>query len=599
MATGEIAAFTAGGGDPRFPDTKLTGEGPIPPHNRGLHDVKVPFEEYLHYAKLTRAEEEETFRTNPPTVGLMQVLFPTKSSGGVTPISTSPAANGSDKELNEKDAGVRRERLEITEVEWTNASRAVRSASGAACFYLITTDILGPFGIGFSMGTLGWGPGIGLFTVFGAMAGYSGYLLWTCFMGLDSYEFPCKNYGDLAFRIYGRPFRHIVNFLQAIQLLLSVGNIIISNGLGISQVSKFKLCYAICCLIWALAGFAIGQVRTLQKYGILANAAVFINLLLMFITMGVIAHSPPNFAISGLSSAGTATNIDSITPDPVTGIYPPVQHYNGLPNPSSISGGILGLMQGVYAYAGAQLFVEFMSELKRPRDFLKAMWGAQFFIYVCYMVYGCYVYFFQGQYSNQLAYQGVSPYGWQTAGNMLAVISGLIAAGLYGNIGIKVIYNNLFMEWFGAPSLITKRGKFLWACFVPVYWTIAYIIAASIPDFFGLLGITAAICFVQFTYSFPPMFAFGYFIQRNALQDGEGFDPTTGVVTKFDRGIKRWVRGFFAKAWYLNVWNFIYAGGALAVSGLGSYAACMSLISAFQNPQVNAFSCRSPLNISP
>lgn len=26
-------------------------------------------------------------------------------------------------------------------------------------FYLITTDILGPYGIGFSMGTLGWGPG--------------------------------------------------------------------------------------------------------------------------------------------------------------------------------------------------------------------------------------------------------------------------------------------------------------------------------------------------------------------------------------------------------------------------------------------------------
>jgi hypothetical protein len=26
-------------------------------------------------------------------------------------------------------------------------------------FYLITTDILGPYGVGFAMGTLGWGPG--------------------------------------------------------------------------------------------------------------------------------------------------------------------------------------------------------------------------------------------------------------------------------------------------------------------------------------------------------------------------------------------------------------------------------------------------------
>jgi hypothetical protein len=26
-------------------------------------------------------------------------------------------------------------------------------------FFLITTDVLGPYGIAFSMGTLGWGPG--------------------------------------------------------------------------------------------------------------------------------------------------------------------------------------------------------------------------------------------------------------------------------------------------------------------------------------------------------------------------------------------------------------------------------------------------------
>jgi hypothetical protein len=234
----------------------------------------------------------------------------------------------------------------------------------------------------------------------------SGWLLWTCFLGLDSYEFPCKNYADLAYRIYGRGPRYVVNFLQSLQLLLCVGNIIISNGQAISQVSKFKLCYAICCLIWALCGYFIGQIRTLQKFGILANAAVFINVLIMFITMAVMAHSPPNYSISVLGSAGSIADPASITPN-AAGVYPPVKHFNGLPDPNSIIGGINGLMQGVYAYAGAQLFVEFMAEMKRPHDFLKAMWGAQFFIYSCYMVYGCYVYYFQGQYSYQV---GCSPF---------------------------------------------------------------------------------------------------------------------------------------------------------------------------------------------
>ncbi len=60
----------------------------------------------------------------------------------------------------------------------------------------------------------------------------------------------------------------------------------------------------------------------------------------------------------------------------------------------------------------------------------------------------------------------------------------------------------------------------------------------------------------------------------------------------------RFIRGFFAKAWYINVWHVLYAGGALAVSGLGAYAACMALMSAFQNPQINSFSCTSPLDLN-
>lgn len=216
-------------------------------------------------------------------------------------------------------------------------------------------------------------------------------------MGLDSYQFPLRNFGDVAFRIYGQTARQCFNLLQSIQILFTVGLFIISNGQCISQISRFRLCYAVCCVIWAICGFGLGQIRTLKRYGWLAHAAVWINLLVMFIAMGAMAHSPPNYAIAILGSAGSAVDPTSITPDPVTGEYPPVRHYNGLPSPKSLIGSINGLMQAVYAYGGAHLFVEFMAEMRRPRDFLKAMWGAQFFIYACYLVHGSYVYYFQGQ----------------------------------------------------------------------------------------------------------------------------------------------------------------------------------------------------------
>ena len=53
------------------------------------------------------------------------------------------------------------------------------------------------------------------------------------------------------------------------------------------------------------------------------------------------------------------------------------------------------------------------------------------------MMFGLFVYSFQGQFTLALAYQGMSQFAWQTVGNVIAVITATIAAGLYGNIGIS------------------------------------------------------------------------------------------------------------------------------------------------------------------
>ena len=236
-------------------------------------------------------------------------------------------------------------------------------------------------------------------------------------------------------RTWGTAARYVTNIMQALGLLLILGQVTIQFGENISQVSKFRLCYVVCPVLFVCVGFFLTQIRTLKAYGWVANLAVWLNLLVIFISMGVIANSPPNYAISVLGSAGSAVDPTTITPDE-QGNYPPVMHYSGLPV-NGLVGSINGLLSGVLAYAGAQLFVEFLAEMRRPRDFLKAMWGAQLFIYTVYLVYGCFIYHFQGQYSFNPSYQGVSIYSWQTVGNMISLISALIAAGLYANIGIK------------------------------------------------------------------------------------------------------------------------------------------------------------------
>ncbi|KAK5692922.1 hypothetical protein LTR97_010398 [Elasticomyces elasticus] len=570
----------------------------IKPQARKLHDSAVSFEEYHYYALKTREEERDL---QAPKTNWRELLTRKKPVNELASDADGVVDEEKHSSTGKVNLADRHVRSEVSDQEWTDASRAFRTASWGACFYLITTDILGPYGVGFAMGTLGWGPGIALYTVFGAFAGYGGYLLWHCYLGLDSHEYPVKHYGDLFFRLNGTTARYIVNVLQALALLLVLGQITIQQGQALSQVSKFRLCYAVCPVLFIIVGFVLGQIRTLKTYGWVANLAVWLNLLVIFISMGAFAHSPPNYAISVLGSAGGVVDPVSITPDE-NGVYPAIIHYAGMPPSGSFIAAINGLLSGVFAYGGAQLFVEFMAEMRRPRDFLKAMWGAQFFIWSVYLIYGCYTYYWQGQYSYSVSYQGVSSYGLQTAGNMIGIISGLIAAGLYSNIGIKVLYNNVFMDLFNAPPLNTKAGKILWVIIVPIWWIIGYIIAAGIPDYFGFVSVVSAATVMQLTYSFPPMLALAYDMRLNVMKDtAGGFDPITGEVTRKYSGVSYWIKGFLSggvKQVALNVFNVLYALGAWSVTGLGLYAAVMGMIEAFKNPQLNSFGCRSPLDLS-
>jgi hypothetical protein len=157
-----------------------------------------------------------------------------------------------------------------------------------------------------------------------------------------------------------------------------------------------------------------------------------------------------------------------------------------------------------------------------------------------------------------------------------------------------VLYNNIFTDFFGAPSLSSRKGKIIWASFVPVYWSLAFIVAAAIPNFFGLSSLVSAICILQFTYTFPPFLYLGYNVRLGAALPGEGFDPATGIVTRHDGGLKRWIRGFF-RSW-LNIWYLVFFLGSAVTAALGAYSAIESLIIAFENPQITAFTCMSPLD---
>jgi hypothetical protein len=154
----QLGSLALDGGDPRL-HTKEREKidilaatdvrNGIRPQHRKLHDSSVTFEEYHYYAEQTRAEEDSF---GGRETGWLSIVFPSKSDGGVQQTTT----NGG-KDASTINYSSRATRMTITDDEWTNASRALRTATRGAIFYLITTDILGPFGLPYAFATMGWG----------------------------------------------------------------------------------------------------------------------------------------------------------------------------------------------------------------------------------------------------------------------------------------------------------------------------------------------------------------------------------------------------------------------------------------------------------
>jgi hypothetical protein len=104
------------------------------------NDPEVLFEEYLHYAKITRAEERAYEGNNNPKGpwslgGIIKNRF---SKGHVHEVNA--VVEGGVITTTHNDATT------VTDLEWRQASRALRTASWGSVFFLITTDILGPQG---------------------------------------------------------------------------------------------------------------------------------------------------------------------------------------------------------------------------------------------------------------------------------------------------------------------------------------------------------------------------------------------------------------------------------------------------------------------
>ncbi|KAI7164959.1 amino acid transporter-like protein, partial [Hortaea werneckii] len=268
----------------------------------------------------------------------------------------------------------------------------------------------------------------------------------------------------------------------------------------------------------------------------------------------------------------------------------------------------------VYAYSGALLFVAFLGEMRNPWDFWKGLFLAQGFICFVYILFGVFVYSNFGQYSASNVGNVIQPFGLQTAQNILALLTSFFAIFLYFStdvpycdlavkmltsgldIGMKTVYLEVFQEIFNFPAITTRKGQWCWYALGPVYWILAFVVAAAVPNLNGIVNLVGGLFGLNFTYSLPGIMFVGYLVQRGASLPGEGFDPVTGQTTRHDSGMKLWVRGY-KKHFFINTFTTLYFLAGLACSGMGTWAAIEGLIQVFGpgGTVATSFGCAVPV----
>ncbi|KAG6865181.1 hypothetical protein C0991_004624 [Blastosporella zonata] len=135
-------------------------------------------------------------------------------------------------------------------------------------------------------------------------------------------------------------------------------------------------------------------------------------------------------------------------------------------------------------------------------------------------------------------------------GNALSLVTGIIAAGLYGNIGISCVICSA-SDW-GTDIEILQRLSIstLWksgltaliSC--PERVDISFIIGSAIPQILTITGLIAAVAIMQFTYTFPLFLRFGYDVITDAMVADEAYTPGKGTRGRVDNWSQwsRWKR---------------------------------------------------------
>ncbi len=423
----------------------------------------------------------------------------------------------------------------ITDPEKTQDPMASRIEGGveyksmvwwqAGMVMVAETISLGILSLPAAMADLGIIPGLIALICLGAMASYTGYVIGQFKLRYPHiHSFACA--GEILFGKWGG---RILGWSQFAFYVFIMGSHILTFSIMMNAITG----HGACTIVWMVIGTILSLLFTLPrtlKHLSYYSIASFISIIgAVMITMIGVSISKP----------GMVDGVQVVRMWPKSGL--------------TFHAGFNAVSNMVFAYAGHVAFFTFISELRDPQDFPKALAFLQCSDISMYIITAVVVYYYSG---NNVASPALDSAGAvvRKVAYGIALPTIVIAGVVNAHVGVKFLYVKVLQN--RDDDLMHQKGwrsYRIWLLMVSLSWLGAWLIAEAVPVFSDLLSLTSALFASWFTFGLSGMF----WLHMNRVNEWRYWSFGTRVL------------------FVINVLNILVA---LILFGVGTWASIYSMV---------------------
>ncbi|KAF1817171.1 hypothetical protein P152DRAFT_387626 [Eremomyces bilateralis CBS 781.70] len=326
--------------------------------------------------------------------------------------------------------------------------------------------------------TLGAAPGAICIIGFVSLNSYCGFLLGE-FRNIHP---GCHSVADMAQLIGGKVLREIIGGIFLLSFVVSAATGVLGVSVALNALSNHAICTNYFLVVATIAIAAAASVRKFEKFAWLTWAGFFSIFIAIFIVVvGV-------------------TTLDRPAAAPQTGDFE--LGYHAIAHPT-FAAGITAAATIFGTSAAPPAFLPVISEMKRPKDFNKALLVCMIFVVSSYLAFSLVVYRWCGQWVASPSLGSAGPVLKKVAFGV-GLFGLLISAALYVHVAAKYIFVRILRN-----TDHLQRNTFVhwgvWMGCTLGLSIISFLIASGIPIFDYIVGLAGSLCFAPLATGFPAM----------------------------------------------------------------------------------------------